>query len=360
MASIGVALLFSAALISSPALPSSPHHSFQEMCVAILMGRYVSTSHPLSTTSRNTPDTPCSYSRLLIRFIVTCSTDENCLFHSSNGYYPAGIVCCPTSSIARSCTFWSTCYNSAQVSATPSLSSYNPNFLCTDPASPYCATATYAEIDLGGLIIGGGCANSQQIVTLYTEEGVASVSSGTVVTTVAAMSTILWADDNFLQHHLSGTTSSATSPALSSTSTSSPSSPSRGGSTPAGVIAGSVVGSVVGVAGITAATIMVIMHQRRAKQNKKDNPEGDAAAQETQPAGGDDDVTRPFSMMKGGPELHELGSERSEIGTESRGIGTEPSDIGTERRESTTEPRVITAQPRELTGSAPVAYELPG
>lgn len=214
-------------------------------------------------------------------------------------------------------------------------------------------------------MIGGGCQNIQQVATLYTESGALITSSGTVITSIIAMSTIRWADDNFIQNNVATTPlvpSPTVSPSTTTTSASHTSSPS-GHSTPAGVIAGAVVGSVAGVAAIAAAIIFV-MRQRRAKQNQQDKAEGDAVADEMRPAGGNDD---PAKMMKGRSELQ--GTEPSEVGTESRGFGTEPSEMGTESQvrgtlsessEIGTESRGFGSEPRELPGSIPVAYELPG
>lgn len=293
-----------------------------------------------------------------------CARGWQCLFHSSDSLYPAAWGCCQTAG-SKPCFFITTCYDGAQVSATPSLLNLPAHTFCTDPASPYCLTQTFPELGLGGPIIGASCEpwtrqGTINTATFLTEATTTTVSLGTTIQIVYALSSASYVDGSLMQRDMlartsslststSSTTSSssllspsepsptaaatatatATAPSISSSSTTtSSSSSSSSHSSSAGIIAGSVVGSVVGVTGITAAIIMFIILRRRTKQEKdKDSATGDAAGQ------------RP--ELDGNPYYEADGKVVANTSNED----TRPRDFGN--------------RPRELESES-VATELPG
>lgn len=77
--------------------------------------------------------------------------------------------CCPTTSATTHCKIFSTCYDSAQISATPRLLSSTTDpfvMLCTFDDSAYCHTRTWPDLNVGDV----ACTHdsSSRIETMYT------------------------------------------------------------------------------------------------------------------------------------------------------------------------------------------------
>lgn len=213
------------------------------------------------------------------------------------------------------CTWETVCYNSEQVSATPSVLNYPTNIFalyCTDSDYPACRTWVYPQLDITDY----GChyskttqtialiavvntwdtesatGNGLSVTQAATGNDLSATQTGTGTTadleaiypTVAAIRPQV-VDASWIDIYISGTaatsekvdkatsvqtssgSSSATETATSDLSSSTSGSKSGGSSksTNTGAIVGGVVGGVVGAAGIAAAGFMFFLLKKKKK-----------------------------------------------------------------------------------------------
>lgn len=104
--------------------------------------------------------------------------------------------------------------------------------------------------------------------------------------------------------------------ALSLSVSSSSYSSSSSDSPPAGIIAGGVIGGVVGGASLSAAIIMFIIVRRRTKQDEKDNPKGDVAAEEV--------TKHEYAKLEGDTIIGIPKVDGSQAGTNPRELESKP------------------------------------
>ncbi|EAU30760.1 predicted protein [Aspergillus terreus NIH2624] len=196
---------------------------------------------------------------------LDCGYGWNCVFHASNAAYPALVGCCPVSSTTQ-CQFLTTCYDSAQVSATASLRSQATDpfvTLCTESDNAYCHTWTWPDLDMTDY----ACTYASSPAV----ERIQTVGSLTDVTdsqdqTVETLS-MSWVDDSVLKA-IAAVTSAVSTTGTSATSagTAAPTDASeeQGSATPVGAIVGGVVGGVVGVGLIVAAGVVYRLRKKKA------------------------------------------------------------------------------------------------
>lgn len=204
------------------------------------------------------------------------------------------------------CAWETVCYNSKQVSATPSVLNYPTNIFalyCTESDYPDCRTWVYPQLDITDY----GCDYTKTTQTLAliavvdtwdTNSASGSIHSATqagtatttdleaIYPTVAAIRPQV-VDASWIDIYVSGTaatsekvdkatsvqisgSSSASETATSESDLSSSNSGSKSGgsskSTNTGAIIGGVVGGVVGAAGIAAAGFMFFLLKKKRKQ----------------------------------------------------------------------------------------------
>ncbi|KAK2737833.1 hypothetical protein FQN57_007391 [Myotisia sp. PD_48] len=216
-----------------------------------------------------------------------CGHSWNCVFHSSNSAFPGMVGCCPTSS-TELCSFHSTCYNSAKVSATPTLRTLSTDKfvqLCTDSSSAYCFTWVWPDLSIEDY----RCSNDGSL-TIATLRTVGSLTDETLTENMSLESiSMSWIGDGPLQAIASLTETEATSGTIgnprptsdvstqpdtgsskpSSTSNVSPSpDPNSTKATPLGAIIGGVVG---GVGGLTVIVAAIVLYRLRKKRKDRTN-----------------------------------------------------------------------------------------
>ena len=103
-----------------------------------------------------------------------CSSDYSCVYHMSNTAFPGLVGCCSD----NDCGFTSTCYNSAKISATPSITSGNTAFalFCTESTAAECATFTWGGEDFTDY----HCYSTPFIYAVFTTATVGTPTNGSV------------------------------------------------------------------------------------------------------------------------------------------------------------------------------------
>lgn len=240
------------------------------------------------------------------------------------------VGCCPGSSTSL-CSFHSTCYDSAKISATPSLRSLSSDLfvqLCTASAEAYCFTWIWPELSLTDY----RCSHDSTSATA-TLRTAGSLTDATVSEMMSIESvSISWIGDGPLhaiasqmQDENEPPTSIFTSATESSTSAASTDTSQESTSeisSPVGAIAGGVVGGVVGLLGIIAAFIMY-RRLRKAKSNKSKPKDESGLIDEAQGPGSKElDTMYPSQPVEAGGETilpeHELDSSQTRIELDSR------------------------------------------
>lgn len=192
--------------------------------------------------------------------------------------------CCADTSY-QTCNWYSTCYDSAQLSTacTAAACQSDPLALrCTETASPRCARWTWPALD----VVDFACT--------YAEDDAGSTVTATTNWTTMAISAVdtffsdptsyavnvTWAPASALSAKRADASSSSESAASGSaaasastvasaaaSSSAAGASGGGGGGTPTGVIVGGVVGAVVGLVGLVAAAVMFCCLMRRRKRD---------------------------------------------------------------------------------------------
>ncbi|GME36706.1 hypothetical protein BKCO1_7600014 [Neofusicoccum parvum] len=214
-----------------------------------------------------------------------CGGAYSCVFFSSTANTPGMAGCCADTSY-QTCNWYSTCYDSAQLSTacTAAACQSDPLALrCTETASPRCARWTWPALD----VVDFACT--------YAEDDAGSTVTATTNWTTMAISAVdtffsdptsyavnvTWAPASALSAKRADASSSSSESAASGSAAASAStvasaaasssaagaSGGGGGGTPTGVIVGGVVGAVVGLIGLVAAAVMFCCLMRRRKRD---------------------------------------------------------------------------------------------
>ncbi|GES65228.1 hypothetical protein ATEIFO6365_0010015400 [Aspergillus terreus] len=193
---------------------------------------------------------------------LDCGYGWNCVFHASDAAYPALVGCCPVSSTTQ-CQFLTTCYDSAQVSATASLRSLATDpfvTLCTESDNAYCHTWTWPDLDMTDY----ACtyASSPAVERIQTVGSLTDVtdSQDQIVETLS----MSWVDDSVLKAITAVTSTVSTAETSAGTAVPTDAPEEHDSTTPVGKIVGGVVGGVVGVGVIVAAGVMYRLRKKKA------------------------------------------------------------------------------------------------
>lgn len=267
---------------------------------------------------------------------IRCNGGQTCVWHTSESAFDGMFGCCPQSAY-KQCSFFGTCYDSARLSASPSLKSNNPKseLYCTESDSPHCVTYMWTELS----ILDYNCGATKTTWTAVTwattslsEEW--SVLATKIPATVDAPFLSLWSSET---QTLSQTqspmkavpTSSSGQPGEPSTrpkvvSSSQVASKGSNSSTSAGTIAGSVVGGVLGVSGFAAAGFMFFLIRKRKRKGKSNTEAGagqdgyQSVPRDGSPSGHDlhqsMNVYGPGTVKVNGAEEHDSKHNPSEVG----------------------------------------------
>ncbi|KAL2807807.1 hypothetical protein BJX63DRAFT_411226 [Aspergillus granulosus] len=215
--------------------------------------------HRRDTTSQ-AESSICGYYEGSKNSRLACYHGNACVFHAPDSEFPGMVGCCLTTSTTTPCIIFSTCYNSAEISATPSLLSSTSDpfvMLCTYEDNPECHTRTWPDLNVSDF----ACTDetSSQPETMYTAGSLTDVDDDEdqITETIS----VSWIADAVL-HSLRSVSATTTSTSETTTPQSTPSeSPSTGltsdtedsdpksddSSTPVGAIVGGIVGGVVGI-----------------------------------------------------------------------------------------------------------------
>ncbi|KAJ5103508.1 hypothetical protein N7532_004037 [Penicillium argentinense] len=301
-------------------------------------GSLLSYPSAITTTTSWQPQSVCGYinGAWSDYSSIRCQNNRQCVFHTPDSKYPGMVGCCDGSK-PEDCAWGTVCYNSRQVSATPSLLNYPTNIFaiyCTESDQPSCRTWTYPQLDITDF----GCWSTTTTQTLWLIATTAASATGDAYggystttssynyyayyPTVAAISPQV-VDDSWIEVYISGPAatsdkadkitsavasgSSAGSDGASSTDSSSndKSNPNTGPSksTNVGAIAGGVVGGVVGAVGIGAAIVMFCLLKKKRKQAEQGAYQagsGDGGTMPQPPPPGNMDVApRPMLEVEG-------------------------------------------------------------
>ncbi|KAF9895274.1 hypothetical protein FE257_000177 [Aspergillus nanangensis] len=212
---------------------------------------------------------------------LACGYNWDCVFHASNTAYPALVGCCPVSlgsSSTTECKFLTTCYDSAQVAATSSLSALATDdpfvTLCTSDDNVYCHTWTWPDLSVADY----GCTwtSAPSLETLQTMGSLTDVTvSEDMTTETLSMS---WVDDSVVKAVLAGRATSASSSSSTSSMTSEATArganaPHAGGSTPIGAIVGGSIGGVVAVLIVVGGVLYWWRTKRQQQQQLLQQPQ---------------------------------------------------------------------------------------
>ncbi|OOQ82916.1 hypothetical protein PEBR_36872 [Penicillium brasilianum] len=220
---------------------------------------------------------------------IACYGYTQCVFHTADVNYPAMVGCCDNA-YSQKCLFETTCYDSAQVAATPSLteSPENGAIFCTKSTAASCIHWTYPELSITDF----GCSNIHTTQTLYLSahpysNNVPISKSLSYYNGIPTVASVIGSvvNDNFISDYFNQaaatgsvnrnvpTSSGAASSGAASGSATGSSAASNSGSTThhsnTAAIAGGVVGGVVGLAGIGAAIFMFCLMQKKKKNNQQ-------------------------------------------------------------------------------------------
>lgn len=200
-----------------------------------------------------------------------CQDSSSCVYHMSNSAFSGLVGCCS----GQHCGFESVCYNAAQVTATPSLTSGNIAFalFCTNSTSPSCGTYTWPGAALTDYV----CDTTTFVSNIYTVATWGEPEDGTILWATQYITKI---DDETMSMYSSlyDTSTSVSKPNRQATSTRSitaatttaqptaSSSGSSGSSISSGTIAGSVVGSIACAGVIGAGVVFLLWKRRKSRQ----------------------------------------------------------------------------------------------
>lgn len=196
-----------------------------------------------------------------------CSSDYSCVYHMSNTAFPGLVGCCSD----NDCGFTSTCYNSAKVSATPSITSGNTAFalFCTESTAAECATFTWGGEDLTDY----HCYSTPFIYAVYTTATFNTPTNGSVTVATQYVTKI---GDDVLDTYASSFEVSTSGQATTTTAHTHAgnSGKSHNLSRSSGTIAGGVVGAVAGCACIGAGVILFLRKKKKSPQQDQSNELG--------------------------------------------------------------------------------------
>lgn len=180
----------------------------------------------------------------------------------SNTAFPGLVGCCSD----NDCGFTSTCYNSAKVSATPSITSGNTAFalFCTESTAAECATFTWGGEDLTDY----HCYSTPFILAVYTTATFGTPVNGSVTMATQYVTKI---GDDMLNTYASSFEVSTSAQATTTTAhTHAGNSGKSHSSRSSGTIAGAVVGAVAGCAFIGAVILFLRKKKKTRQQDQSD------------------------------------------------------------------------------------------
>ncbi|KOS36344.1 hypothetical protein ACN38_g12923 [Penicillium nordicum] len=196
-----------------------------------------------------------------------CDSDYSCVYHMSNTAFPGLVGCCSD----NDCGFTSTCYNSAKVSATPSITSGNTAFalFCTESTATECATFTWGGEDLTDY----HCYSTPFIYAVYTTATFGTPTNGSMTMVTQYITKI---GDDILNTYASSFDVSTSAQATATTTAHPPAGDSgkSRSSRSSGTIAGGVVGAVAGCACIGAGVILFLRKKKKSRQQDQSNELG--------------------------------------------------------------------------------------
>lgn len=197
------------------------------------------------------------------------------------------MVGCCDNAYSQQCLFETTCYDSAQIAATPTLTESPANefaIFCTKPTAASCIQWTYPELSITDY----GCSNIHTTQTLYLtahpySNNVPISKSLSYYNGIPTVASVIGSvvDDNFISGYFNQAAATGSAnrnvPTSSGAASSGAASGSATGSSAASstthhsntaAIAGGVVGGVVGLAGIGAAIFMFMLMQKKKKNQQ--------------------------------------------------------------------------------------------
>ncbi|KAL2865243.1 uncharacterized protein BJX67DRAFT_382984 [Aspergillus lucknowensis] len=216
----------------------------------------------------------CGYYERSKNSRLGCQYGNACAFYSADSQFPGMVGCCATSSTTAPCTIYSTCYNSAEVSATPALTEDEMALRCTYDSEQWCHTRTWPALNVADF----GCTDtsSSWVETMYTY-GTLYDEEDDEEDQITETLSLSWLSRSDLPtaRAVSATTTSETESTTTPTVSGPPgdaaggdagdgSDDDSGSSTPVGAIVGGVVGGVGGLALIAGAFFLL---RRRKKKN---------------------------------------------------------------------------------------------
>ncbi|KAL3446962.1 hypothetical protein BJX65DRAFT_308589 [Aspergillus insuetus] len=229
----------------------------------------------------------CGYYAHLKNSRLACYYGSACAFYAADSAFPGMVGCCPTGSTTAPCTIYSTCYNSAEISATPSLTDDEMGLQCTYEDGEWCHTRTWPALNVADFGCTYTSASSGWVETMYTY-GTLYDEEDEEEDQVTETLSLSWISESDLPTakaiSATTTTSSETASATPTPESTSPtvSGPSAdaagesarddgsdqsGSSTPIGPIVGGVVGGVGGLVLVAGALFLLWRHKKKKQDN---------------------------------------------------------------------------------------------
>ncbi|KAL3461188.1 hypothetical protein BJX64DRAFT_261467 [Aspergillus heterothallicus] len=238
-------------------------------------------------TTSQADATVCGYYEHLKNSRLACQYGSACAFYAADSQFPGMVGCCATgtgSTTAQPCTIYSTCYDSARLSATPTLTDDEMGLQCTYEDGEWCHTRTWPALNVADF----GCtySSSSWVETMYTYGTLYDEEDDEYEDQVTETLSLSWISASDLPTaravSVSATTTSETESAAatpqstsatgagssgdsSNDSAGNGSNNESGSSAPIGPIVGGVVGGVGGLALIAGA--LFLLWRRKKKQN---------------------------------------------------------------------------------------------